>query len=339
MPCAAWRQCADHLGRAVRAPPARCAAAVLPARTLAHAGRRFRRCRPSGRARRPTGRAPAAGAVPWPRRVVRQPLRPGLRLRGARKRLGYRGAALPRLLGRAEPRAARLPFGRLTRRSAGSWRACAPAPRAPDRRSRRVAGRQCAAALGRGGRPQRGASVRRWRICSPIDLAAGGRAIGRGFNRQVYTRMFLRSMVPKALRKLQQHPGPVRWRAAARRARPVRVRQLFTAPLHGFRNTDDYWARASAKPHLHRIRIPALVLNALNDPSCPACLPHASDAGPFVTCGSRATAAMSAFPAGRWPAHVLTMPEQVCTGWRRCFEPRRPHCGTLEPWMRSSRQR
>src|SRR6185436_11796468 len=44
-------------------------------------------------------------------------------------------------------------------------------------------------------------------VCSPIDLAAGGRAIGRGFNRLVYTRMFLRTMIPKALRKWSQHPG------------------------------------------------------------------------------------------------------------------------------------
>ena len=44
-------------------------------------------------------------------------------------------------------------------------------------------------------------------VSSPIDLAAGGHAIGAGFNRQVYTRMFLRSMKPKALRKWAQHPG------------------------------------------------------------------------------------------------------------------------------------
>ena len=41
-------------------------------------------------------------------------------------------------------------------------------------------------------------------VCSPIDLAAGGWAIGRGFNRLVYTRMFLRSMKPKALAKLAE---------------------------------------------------------------------------------------------------------------------------------------
>ncbi|HEY3046280.1 MAG TPA: alpha/beta fold hydrolase, partial [Polaromonas sp.] len=106
-------------------------------------------------------------------------------------------------------------------------------------------------------------------VCSPLDLAASGWAISRGFNRQVYTRMFLKTMVPKALRKLEQHPG------LFDRDRLLAARDLhdfdnvFTAPLHGFKDADDYWARASAKPHLHRIGIPALALNALNDPFIP----------------------------------------------------------------------
>ena len=101
-------------------------------------------------------------------------------------------------------------------------------------------------------------------------LAAGGHAIGRGFNRQVYTRMFLRTMKAKALRKWQQHPGLFD-RERLRAARTLyEFDNLFTAPLHGFRDTDDYWLRASAKPHLHRIRIPALLLNARNDPFVPA---------------------------------------------------------------------
>jgi predicted alpha/beta-fold hydrolase len=44
-------------------------------------------------------------------------------------------------------------------------------------------------------------------ISAPLDLDAGATAIGRGFGLQTYTRMFLRSMKPKALRKLAQHPG------------------------------------------------------------------------------------------------------------------------------------
>jgi predicted alpha/beta-fold hydrolase len=87
-------------------------------------------------------------------------------------------------------------------------------------------------------------------VCSPLDLAASGDAIGRGFNRLVYTRMFLATMKPKALAKLAQHPG------LFDRERLLAARDLyefdnvFTAPLHGFRNTDDYWSRGSAKPHL-----------------------------------------------------------------------------------------
>ncbi|RYY71519.1 MAG: alpha/beta fold hydrolase, partial [Comamonadaceae bacterium] len=76
-------------------------------------------------------------------------------------------------------------------------------------------------------------------ISAPIDLAAGGRAIGTGFNKLVYTRMFLASMKPKALAKLAQHPG------LFDREKLVAARDLhafdnvFTAPLHGFRDTDD----------------------------------------------------------------------------------------------------
>jgi predicted alpha/beta-fold hydrolase len=149
-------------------------------------------------------------------------------------------------------------------------------------------------------------------ISSPIDLAAGGHAIGRGFNRQVYTRMFLATMRPKALRKLAQHPG------LFDREKMLAARDLyafdnvFTAPLHGFRDTEDYWLRASAKPHLHRIRVPALVLNARNDPFIPAAsLPAAGEVGRQVTLWQPAQGGHVGFPAGRLPGHVLTLPEAV----------------------------
>ena len=45
---------------------------------------------------------------------------------------------------------------------------------------------------------------------------------------------------------------------------------VVTAPLHGFRDTDDYWHRASSKHVLSNITVPTLVLNARNDPFLPA---------------------------------------------------------------------
>lgn len=152
-------------------------------------------------------------------------------------------------------------------------------------------------------------------VCSPIDLAAGGWAIGQGFNRQVYTRMFLRTMKPKALQKLAQFPGLFDPQALTAARDLYEFDNVFTAPLHGFRSTEDYWARASAKPHLARIRVPALVVNARNDPFVPAwCLPGQSEVGPHVSLWQPAHGGHVGFPHGRLPGHVRGMPDAV-GGW------------------------
>ena len=149
-------------------------------------------------------------------------------------------------------------------------------------------------------------------VCSPLDLTASGQAIGRGFNRQVYTRMFLGTMVPKALQKLDQHPGLFKREALLAARDLYAFDNIVTAPLHGFKNTDDYWSRASAKPHLASICIPALALNALNDPFIPAfSLPQVIDAGPNVTLWQPAQGGHVGFPTSPFPGHVSAMPEAV----------------------------
>lgn len=149
-------------------------------------------------------------------------------------------------------------------------------------------------------------------VSSPLDLAASGQAIGRGFNRVVYTRLFLNSMKPKAMAKLRQYPGLFNAQALYAARNLFEFDNIFTAPLHGFKNTDDYWSRASAKPHLHQIRVPTLVLNALNDPFIPAVsLPQPQTVGPFVTLWQPAGGGHVGFPAGRVPGHVCAMPSAV----------------------------
>jgi len=149
-------------------------------------------------------------------------------------------------------------------------------------------------------------------VCSPIDLAAGGWAIGRGFNRLVYTRMFLKTMKPKALTKLAQHPGLFKREALLAARDLYAFDNVFTAPLHGFKNTEDYWARASAKPHLHTIRIPALVVNARNDPFVPSwCLPSQGEVGACVTLWQPRQGGHVGFPKGAPPGHVRAMPDEV----------------------------
>ena len=152
-------------------------------------------------------------------------------------------------------------------------------------------------------------------VCAPTDLAAGGHAIGRGLNRQIYTRMFMKTLVPKALNKLAQYPGLFDREALLRSRDLYEFDNVFTAPLHGFKNTEDYWQRASAQPLLAAIRIPALVLNARNDPFVPAAsLPREDEVGPFVTLWQPPQGGHVGFPAGNPPGNVQAMPAAVM-GW------------------------
>ena len=157
-------------------------------------------------------------------------------------------------------------------------------------------------------------------VSSPIALAAGGAAIGRGFNRLVYTRMFLATMKPKALQKLAQHPGLFDREALLAAQNLYAFDNAFTAPLHGFKNTEDYWSRGSAKPRLSDIRVPALVVNARNDPFVPAaCLPKQADVGAYVTLWQPEHGGHVGFPQGRLRGHVRAMPDAVGR-WLQAFD-------------------
>jgi predicted alpha/beta-fold hydrolase len=64
---------------------------------------------------------------------------------------------------------------------------------------------------------------------------------------------------------------------------------------------------------LQRIRIPALLLNARNDPFVPAsCLPLQQDVGSYVKLWQPEQGGHVGFTAGRPPGRLLAMPELVC---------------------------
>ena len=149
-------------------------------------------------------------------------------------------------------------------------------------------------------------------ICSPLDLSASGKAIGEGFNRQVYTRMFLRTMKPKAMAKLKQYPGLFDAQKLLAAQDLYEFDDVFTAPLHGFKNTEDYWRRASALPHMTNIAVPALALNAQNDPFIPSSsLPALEKVSANVTLWQPSHGGHVGFPKGAVPGHLKAMPHAV----------------------------
>lgn len=123
--------------------------------------------------------------------------------------------------------------------------------------------------LGEHGDDAVGVIARAAAVSAPLDLVAAGTALGQGFN-MIYTRMFLRTLKRKAAAKLARLPGIFDGLAMRASKNLYEFDNAVTAPLHGFRDTDDYWTRSSSMPLLPGIRVPSLVLNARNDPFLPA---------------------------------------------------------------------
>ena len=103
-------------------------------------------------------------------------------------------------------------------------------------------------------------------VSAPLDLSACSRRIATRRN-AVYQRHLLRR-----LRREMRSPAlpPERMRAVAR-ARSIReFDEVFVAPQGGFASAEDYYARSSAAPMLGAIRVPTLLIQALDDPWIPA---------------------------------------------------------------------
>ncbi len=107
----------------------------------------------------------------------------------------------------------------------------------------------------------------------PCDLAAGSKKLAESGNR-IYMWYFLRSLHKKVQQKMTMFPGEIDDANYNQIRTFADFDNRYTAPMHGFRDADDYWRRCSSKPLLTAIRIPTLLVNAQDDPFLPdACYP------------------------------------------------------------------
>lgn len=89
----------------------------------------------------------------------------------------------------------------------------------------------------------------------------------------IYSQRFLKSLKKKVAEKARVFseidPAPL-----ARIATLLEFDDVYTAPLHGFKNALDYYEQSSSLRFLHRIKRPTLIVNAKNDPFLsPECYP------------------------------------------------------------------
>ena len=88
-----------------------------------------------------------------------------------------------------------------------------------------------------------------------------------------------------------------------------------TAPLHGFRDAEDYYRRSSSKGFVAAIRTPTLLLHSTDDPFLPPeCIPRQAAAqNRHLFEGFSARGGHVGFVAGMWPWRSLFWAEREAT--------------------------
>lgn len=148
-------------------------------------------------------------------------------------------------------------------------------------------------------------------ICAPLDLAACGHHLARGFNR-IYTRHFLDTLKSRSAARLERFPGLFDETRMRRSRNLWDFDDAVTGPVHGFAGADDYWARSSAKSWLKTIAVPALVVNPQNDPFLPAsALPGRTDISASVRLEQPATGGHVGFVSGTFPGNLDWLPQRL----------------------------
>lgn len=117
----------------------------------------------------------------------------------------------------------------------------------------------------------------------PADLAGSADVLALP-SRRIYMRRFLQDLHGKMQIKAQNFPNLIDTNGFEHIRNFHQFDNRYTAPLHGFRDANDYWASCSALPRLKDIRVPSLIINAADDPFLSAdCYPQSRDIlGPCV---------------------------------------------------------
>ena len=102
-------------------------------------------------------------------------------------------------------------------------------------------------------------------VCVPLNLHRCSEALNQGFSK-LYQHYLLKRMKKAVTRKFNRHTAAFNWDKAMNARTFAEFDDAVTAPLHGFRNMQDYYDRCSSVHFLNNIEKPTLVINAYDDP-------------------------------------------------------------------------
>ncbi|MCX8492467.1 MAG: alpha/beta fold hydrolase [Cyclobacteriaceae bacterium] len=107
----------------------------------------------------------------------------------------------------------------------------------------------------------------------PCDLGASASELDKT-SRKFYLNRFLKKLSVKIKAKSQRFPKMIDAEGFDQIKSFREFDNRYTAPLHGFKNADDFYEKASCGPYLIHIKKPVLIVNSWSDPFLPlACFP------------------------------------------------------------------
>jgi hypothetical protein len=157
-------------------------------------------------------------------------------------------------------------------------------------------------------------------ISVPFDLNACALKLETGLSR-IYQHHLVTKLRNAVISKASIHvpPFPLERLGELRTFR--QFDDAITAPLHGFRDVDDYYSRSSSTQYIRNIRVPTLILHAADDPFIPVdAIPDDSDLSPAVTLELSRYGGHVGFVAGSSPASPRYWLEQRIVEHLRTFK-------------------
>ncbi|HEX4045917.1 MAG TPA: hydrolase [Gammaproteobacteria bacterium] len=102
-------------------------------------------------------------------------------------------------------------------------------------------------------------------VSTPFELGKLVNRVNQGFSR-VYQRYLLKKLHKKIQFKFQTQPAPIPIPPHSGMRTLRDFDEHITAPLHGFRNAEDYYTTSSSRQYLGNIAVPTLLLQSKDDP-------------------------------------------------------------------------
>ncbi|MFW6201537.1 MAG: hypothetical protein ACOC8B_03100, partial [Gemmatimonadota bacterium] len=138
-------------------------------------------------------------------------------------------------------------------------------------------------------------------VSVPFRLDLGARRLEHGLSR-LYQAHLLNGMKRSVARKRRRMAHPVDRGVLSRCRTFEQIDTYLTAPLHGFRDARDYYARSSCRQFLGSIRTPTLIIHALDDPfMTPAAVPGPDELSPAITMALSRSGGHCGFVGGATP--------------------------------------